>query len=57
MEGTEIAIIKILEPAEVDFVEIEGKTKDVVEKTTALFKGVLEPIGKDHFKKLDEANG
>ena len=56
INGTELGIMKIKEPAEVDFVEIEGKTKEDVEKVTGLFKGILEPIGKDHFKKLDEAN-
>lgn len=56
VKGTELGIMKILEPAEVDFVEIEGKSKEEVEKVTHLFKGVLEPIDKDHFKKLDEAN-
>lgn len=56
VQGSELGIMKILEPAEVDFVEIEGKTKEEVEKVTGLFKGILEPIGKDHFKKLDEAN-
>jgi predicted adenylyl cyclase CyaB len=56
VQGTELGIMKILEPAEVEFVEIEGKTKEDVEKTTQSFNGVLEPIGKDHFKKLDEAN-
>ncbi|MGV8142246.1 MAG: class IV adenylate cyclase [Candidatus Pacearchaeota archaeon] len=57
VDGTELAIIKIIEPAKVDFVEIEGKTKETVEKVAQQFKGILEPIGKDHFKKLDEANG
>ena len=57
VDGTELAIIKIIEPAKVDFVEIEGKTKEAVEKVAQQFKGILEPIGKDHFKKLDEANG
>ncbi len=57
IQGTELGIMKILEPAEVDFVEIEGKTKESVEQTTNLFTGVLEAIGKDHFKKLDDANG
>jgi|SRR3989344_8406150 len=56
IKGTELGIMKILEPAEIDFVEIEGKTKEDVEKVTDLFKGILEPIGKDYFKKLDEAN-
>jgi len=54
VNGTELGIMKIIEPAEVTFVEIEGKTKEEVESVTELFKGVLEPIGKDHFKKLDE---
>ena len=57
VHGTELGIIKILEPAKVEFAEIEGKTKEDVEKTTSLFIKILEPIGKDHFKKLDEANG
>lgn len=57
VNGTELGIMKIFEPAKVEFVEIEGKTKEAVEKATKLFEGVLEPIGKDHFKKLDEANG
>ncbi|MEK6915544.1 MAG: CYTH domain-containing protein [Nanoarchaeota archaeon] len=56
IEGTELGIMKILEPASVDFVEIEGKTKTEVEKITKLFTGVLQPIDKDHFRKLDEAN-
>lgn len=56
VEGAELGIMKILEPAEVDFVEIEGKSKEDVEKVTKLFTSVLEPIDKDHFKKLDEAN-
>ena len=56
VNGTELGIMKILEPAEVTFVEIEGKTKEDVEGVTELFKGVLEPIGKDHFKKLDVNN-
>jgi len=54
VNGTELGIMKILEPVEVTFVEIEGKTKEEVENVTELFKGVLESIGKDHFKKLDE---
>ncbi len=56
IKGAEMGIMKILEPAEVEFVEIEGKTKEDVDNVTNLFKGILEPISKDHFKKLDEAN-
>lgn len=56
INGTELGIMKIKEPAEVDFVEIEGKTKEDVENVAKLFVGILQPIDKDHFKKLDEAN-
>ena len=56
VEGTELGIMKILEPAKVDFVEIEGKTKEDVEKVAKLFTGVLQPIDKDHFKQLDNFN-
>ena len=55
IRGTEIGIIKILEPAELEFVEIEGKTKEEVEKVIKLFEGILEPIGEDFFRKLDDA--
>lgn len=54
INGTELGIMKILEPAEVDFVEIEGKTKEDVERVAKLFENVLQPIDKDHFKKLDD---
>ncbi len=53
VHGTELGIMKILEPAEVEFVEIEGKTKEDVEKTTQAFNGVLELIDKNYFNKLD----
>ena len=56
VNGTALGILKILEPAEVDFFEMEGKTKEEVEEVTGLFNGILEPIGKDHFKRLDEVN-
>ena len=53
VQGTELGIMKILEPAEVEFVEIEGKTKEDVEKIANLFKGILEPIDKNYFNKID----
>ncbi len=56
VHGTELGIMKIIEPAKVEFVEIEGKTKEDVEKVTNLFRGILEPLGKDYFQKLDKAN-
>ncbi len=57
INGVELGIMKIIEPAKVEFVEIEGKTKEVVEEATKLFEGVLEPIGKDHFKEIDNNHG
>ncbi len=54
--GVELGIMKILEPAKIDFVEIEGKTKEDVEKTTKLFFGILEPIGEDYFERLDDVS-
>ena len=54
--GTELGIINIVEPAKVDFVEIEGPTTESVENLTASFKDILKPLEKDHFKPLDEAN-
>lgn len=54
VHGTELGIIKILEPAEIDFVEIEGKTKKAVEKVRNLFGDLLEPIDFSFFNKLDK---
>ncbi len=53
LKNTEIVIVKIIEPAKINFVEIEGKTAESVGKVAGLFKGVLEPIGDDYFSAMD----
>ena len=50
----EIALVIIIEPVKLEFVEIEGKTKENVERVAKLFEEVLEPIGKDYFSALDK---
>lgn len=52
-DNTELVIVKIIEPVNLEFVEIEGKTKESIEKVVKLFKGVLVPVGRDYFRVLD----
>ncbi len=54
IDGAELVIVKIVEPVNLEFVEIEGKTKDYVEKVSKLFGKVLEPVGSDYFAVLDK---
>ncbi len=53
IDDAELVIVKIIEPVNLEFVEIEGKTKDNVEFVARLFDKILEPVGKDYFAVLD----
>lgn len=55
LDDVEIAIIEIFYPANIDFIEIEGPTKEKVEKTLNLMGKTVKEATEEIFKHLDEA--
>ncbi len=55
LNDTEIAIISIKKPAEIDFIEIEGKNEEIINGVLDKLKPLVEVIGEDYFKKIDDA--
>jgi predicted adenylyl cyclase CyaB len=51
----EIVIVNIIEPAQVDYMEIEGEDEIKIQEFVNKLGDAVSPIPKDHFKKLDEA--
>lgn len=51
----ELVFSEITYPAEVDFIELEGPSKERVEEVLKMFDGLVEEAGEEIFKKLDEA--
>jgi len=49
----EIVIVQIVEPAKVDFAEVEGPSEELVKDFVNKLVDCVSPIGKDHFKALD----
>ncbi len=53
IDNAELVIVNIIEPINLEFVEIEAKTKAKVEAVSKLFGKILEPIDSDYFAVLD----
>ncbi len=55
LNDVEIAIINILEPAKVDYLELECDNEDKIKEVRLKLGGLVSSVKEDHFKKLDEA--
>ena len=54
IEDVEIAFIDIIHPLSIKFIEIEGPTKEKVERVLKLLGNTVKEAGEEIFKKLDE---
>lgn len=54
--AVEIAFIELTKPAKLKFMELEGPSEEEVQKVLDQLKGLVEKVGEDYFKILDEAN-
>ncbi len=55
MDNVELVIVNIIEPVEIDYVEVEGPSEELVNNLVSKLGDCVKPIEKDHFKKMDEA--
>jgi predicted adenylyl cyclase CyaB len=55
VEDVELVFTDITFPAEISFLEIEGPTKEKVEKVLKMLGNLVKEAGEEIFKKLDEA--
>jgi len=52
---TEIAFISLLHPVKLEFIEIEAPSEEKVNKVLKELNGLVEIVGEEYFKKIDEA--